>query len=111
MLESCSIDDDLQCKHTTNGKEDVTSYLTSTDFTRVKARIQALSKPHLDSLPSEPRQLALYQTISHYHDLLYASDVDISSNSSHNTMLLKSLALHVVNHAMKVGSVVVVIDC
>ena len=101
-LEYCSIDDNLQSKHTTNGKEDISSYLTSTDFTHIKARIHSLSESHLTALSSDPRQLALYQTISHYHDLLYASDVEPSASCSHNKMLLQSLALHVVNHSMKV---------
>lgn len=111
-MEAVTIDDELQCKISTNGKEDIRSFLTSSSFTPLKVfmsfwihseiRLEERSKSHFDAMLSDSKQLALYQTISHYGDLLYASDEELAASSHHNDMLLTSLCLHVLNHITKV---------
>lgn len=105
-MESVSIDDHFQSKYSSNG-EDTISF-SSTSFTPIRERMQPAAKPHLSSISQNPRQLALYQAFSHYCDVLYASDEELSATNAHNEQLITSLCLHVLNHVMKVRAVTVV---
>ena len=99
-MESISIDEHFQSKYSSNG-EDTISF-SSTSFSPIRERIQPKAKPHLVAISQDPRQLALYQAFSHYCDVLYASDEEISSTNTHNEQLITSLCLHILNHVMKV---------
>ena len=59
-------------------------------------------KSHFEALQKDPIQQALYQAISHYSDLLYASNEELAASNHHNDMLLTSLCVHVLNHLLKV---------
>ena len=53
-------------------------------------------------MKKDPRFSLLYEQLTHYHDILYTSGHEFAETTEHNTLLIKMLCIHLLNHILKV---------
>ena len=86
----------------TNGLDDTVDYSKPQPTIPIKSRIEPQCQAILKQLQQHPRLQLFFQSLTHYHDILYASGEEISKTSTHNSLVISSLCIHILNHVMKV---------
>lgn len=101
-LSSIDIGENFQAKVTTNGLDDTVDYTQPQPMIPIKARIEPQCQSLIEKIHDNKRLLTIFQHMTHYHDILYASGEEISKKSDHNQTMITSLCLHILNHVTKV---------
>ena len=65
-------------------------------------RIRLKCEPYIAQLRENHRLFTIFQQLTHYHDILYTSGVELGPPSEHNDLLISALSIHIMNHIMKV---------
>lgn len=104
QLQTLDIGDSFQIKVSTNGLDDTVDYSKPQPIIPIKSRIEPQCQSILQQIQQHPRLQLIFQSLTHYHDILYASGEEISKSSSHNSLVISALCIHLLNHVMKVVS-------
>ena len=102
QLQILDIGDNFQIKVSTNGLDDTVDYSKPQPTIPIKSRIEPQCQAILKQIQQHPRLQLFFQSLTHYHDILYASGEEISKTSTHNSLVISSLCIHLLNHVMKV---------
>lgn len=112
-MKTLELDEKMQTKVSVNGLDDSVDYSTiqcnvslkviCTSPYKEQERIKEKCEPYIAQLRENPRLFTLFQHLTHYHDILYTSGVELGPPSDHNDQVISALSIHMLNHIMKVS--------